>query len=138
MLKKIVPLLLICWLILLFVEGDGSLWSSNDTTGEEQVSIESLHKSASKSTVSAKNKIVKHKPQEQQNMQNNTERYQLIAESVGMDVEEYANMKSDYFCDLALVARENCERRPLEYDAMEICLKMASYYTNSRHCGYRP
>jgi len=60
------------------------------------------------------------------------------AKVLGIDEEQYQVMKEDYFCDLAATARENCELQQRSEEAMEICLKMGSYYTNSRHCGYQP
>jgi len=47
-------------------------------------------------------------------------------------------LKKDFFCDLARQLRENCEMQPRSPKALEFCLKANGYYTNSRHCGYRP
>ncbi len=52
--------------------------------------------------------------------------------------DQYQIMKEDYFCDLALTARGNCELQLRSEEGMEICLKMGGYFTNSRHCGYQP
>lgn len=46
--------------------------------------------------------------------------------------------KQEFFCDLARQVREDCEALPRSPEALEFCLKANGYYTNSRHCGYRP
>ena len=62
----------------------------------------------------------------------------VTARALGIDEDQYQVMKEDYFCDLAITARENCELQSRSEESMELCLKMGGYYTNSRHCGYRP
>ncbi|WAK01112.1 hypothetical protein [Methylobacter sp. YRD-M1] len=54
--------------------------------------------------------------------------------------EDYGDpaLKEAYFCDLARSLRERCERIPRSAESLEFCLKATGYYTNSRHCGYRP
>lgn len=61
-----------------------------------------------------------------------------FAEAAGIDVSEAIEMKSAYFCDLAVKTRERCEKIPRNSDQMEFCLKAGGYYTNSRYCGSRP
>jgi hypothetical protein len=60
------------------------------------------------------------------------------AKVLGIDEDQYQVMKEDYFCDLAMTARENCELQERSEESMEICLKMGGYFTNSRHCGFQP
>ncbi len=68
----------------------------------------------------------------------NEKEVDVIAQAIGINKEDHQVLKEDFFCDLALTARENCELQPRDELAMELCLKMSSYYTNSRHCGYQP
>ncbi len=87
-----------------------------------------------------KTKIVsetlKLKSSEKLDATNNTRN--ATARVLKIDDDQYQIMKEDYFCDLALTARENCELQTRSEEGMEICLKMGGYFTNSRHCGYQP
>ena len=56
----------------------------------------------------------------------------------GLDAEQQQILKQNYFCDLAYNARITCESQPRNEKSMEICLKLAAYFTNSRQCGHQP
>jgi len=52
-------------------------------------------------------------------------------------VAEHRQFKEEYYCDLAVQAREQCEGLQ-DTRAYEHCLSLRSYYTYGRHCEYLP
>ncbi|MET0070099.1 MAG: hypothetical protein ABW096_08655 [Candidatus Thiodiazotropha sp.] len=52
-------------------------------------------------------------------------------------IAEHMKFKEEYYCDLAIQAREQCEGHPDE-GTYKQCLSLRSYYTYSRHCGHQP
>lgn len=108
-------------------------------------SVEALAKSSNKEIKNAlkENKntgtAVNNKIQSTAKFDNSPEsKVNATARVLRIDEDHYQVMKEDYFCDLAITARENCELQLRSEESMEICLKMGGYFTNSRHCGYQP
>lgn len=52
--------------------------------------------------------------------------------------EDYQILKENYNCELAIQARETCEKVWRGEEAHQQCLAMNSYFTYSRHCGMQP
>jgi hypothetical protein len=50
----------------------------------------------------------------------------------------YAYTDDNYYCRTAREIREVCDGGARNLERYEFCLSFAGYYTNSRHCGYRP
>ncbi len=57
---------------------------------------------------------------------------------ISLDTPERLKKKKGYFCALAETTRKNCEKMQRDMEGLEACLKLGGYYTNARHCGYRP
>ncbi len=52
--------------------------------------------------------------------------------------QSYGRDEDNYYCQLAAEIKENCALGGDDPDRYEFCLAFVGYYTNSRHCGYRP
>jgi hypothetical protein len=122
----------IFYISVLFIGITLSACSEDKASPEKKLTLQSESRAKSKEMPSEKSAAKVNTLTENNNGAN------AIAQAIGLNEEDHKVLKEDFFCELALTARENCELQPRDELAMELCLKMSSYYTNSRHCGYQP